>query len=247
VTSRTPAATAYRDFNPTSFSLRSSLRRARAGALLAGLLSGGCVMAAGGHHAVDDAAIADAGACKLESWWSAAQGGDRLLHAGGGCRVGPVELNPAMEYSRPANGGGSETTTSVQVKWASELSPGFSAGLELQGNWQAHVRPRHQGNTLVSLFTWAVRDDLALHLNLGRDFVRGEADQNRGGVSAEWKAHPDWSLVAERYLDAGTHFLRAGARWAVTEGWSVDLSRAQRLHGPAGSNWTLGTTWQFAR
>jgi hypothetical protein len=33
----------------------------------------------------------------------------------------------------------------------------------------------------------------------------------------------------------------------VTDGWSIDLSRAHRLHGPGDSNWTLGTTWQFER
>ena len=42
-------------------------------------------------------------------------------------------------------------------------------------------------------------------------------------------------------------FVRGGARWAFIEGWSVDLSRAQRLSGPAASNWTLGAIWQFAR
>ena len=219
--------------------------RARIWALLAGTFSATCVMAAGGHHAVDDAAITDPGGCKLESWWTAARGGDRLLHGGGGCRVGPVELNAAGEHTR--NSGGSESNSSLQMKWATEVAPGFSAGLSLAASWQAHAQPRHQTDTLVTLFTWAARDDLALHLNLGRDFNHADADQNRGGVSAEWRAQPNWSVVAERYLDAGTHFVRAGVRWAVSEGWSIDLSRAQRLRGPADSNWTVGATWQFQR
>jgi hypothetical protein len=202
-------------------------------------------MAAGGHHAVDDAAITDPGGCKLESWWTAASGGDRLLHAGGGCRVGPVELNASGEHTRAA--GDSESSTGLQMKWATQVAPGFSAGLSLAASWQAHARPRHQTDTLVTLFTWAVRDDLALHLNLGRDFNHADAKQNRGGVSAEWRAQPNWSVVAERYLDGGTHFVRAGVRWALTEGWSIDLSRAQHLRGPAESNWTVGATWQFER
>jgi hypothetical protein len=219
--------------------------QARTWALLGGIVFATGAMAAGGHHAVDDAAILDPGLCKLEGWWTAARGGERLLHAGGGCRVGPVELNAAGEHSRAD--GSSETGSGLQAKWATELAPGFSAGLSLAVGWQAHVRPRYQGSTLSTLFTWAVRDDLSLHLNLGRDFVHRDADQNRGGVSAEWKAHPDWSVVAERYLEGGTHFVRGGVRWAVTDGWSIDLSRAHRLHGPGDSNWTLGTTWQFER
>lgn len=218
---------------------------ARGLALAATLLAGGAAWAAGGHHAVDDAAILEPGNCKLESWFSRAHGGERLLHAGGGCRVGPVELNAAGEYARAD--GSSETGSGLQAKWATELAPGFSAGLSLAANWQAHVRPRYQGSTLAALFTWAVGDDLAMHLNLGRDFVQSDRDETRGGVSLEWAARPGWSLVAERYREAGTHFVRAGARWAVTEGWSVDLSRAQRLSGPAASNWTFGAIWQFER
>jgi hypothetical protein len=219
--------------------------RARTWALLVGTFSASCAMAAGGHHAVDDAAILDDGLCKLEGWLAGGRDSERLVHAGGGCRVGPVELNAAGEHTRAD--GGSESSSGLQMKWATEVAPGFSAGLSLAASWQSHVRPRHQTDTLVTLFTWALRDDLALHVNLGRDFNHADADQNRGGVSAEWRVQPNWSVVAERYLDTGTHFLRAGVRRAVTEGWSIDLSRAHRLRGPAGSNWTLGTTWQFER
>jgi hypothetical protein len=200
--------------------------------------------AAGGHHAVDDAAILEPGACKLEGWGTGA-GGEKAVHAGGGCRVGPVELNAATEYAR--DGGSSQSAWGLQAKWATELVPGFSAGLSLSPVWQSHVRPRYQGSSLAALFTWAARDDLALHLNLGRDFVHGGADQKRGGVSVEWIALPSWSLVAERYLEDGTHFLRGGARWAITENWSVDTSYAHRLSGPGASNWTVGTIWQFDR
>lgn len=200
--------------------------------------------AAGGHHAVDDAAILEPGICKLEAWRVVAPG-ERMLHAGGGCRVGPVELNVAVEYAR--DGGPSQSASGVQAKWATELAPGFSAGLSVSTGWQAHVRPRHVGGTVAALLTWAARDDLALHLNLGRDLVRGGADQNRGGVAAEWTARPGWSLVAERYLENRIHFARGGVRWEARDGWSVDLSRAWKLSGPGVSNWTLGTTWQFDR
>jgi hypothetical protein len=50
-------------------------------------------LAAGGHHTVDDAALAAPGTCDVEAWAERSPGGARrLLHAGTGCRVGAVEL-----------------------------------------------------------------------------------------------------------------------------------------------------------
>lgn len=92
-----------------------------------------------------------------------------------------------------------------------------------------------------------MRDDVALHLNVGRDFAHRAPDQCRSGISAEWSPRPGWSLVGERYREAGAHFVRAGLRWAASDAWSVDLSRAHLLRGPGESNWTLGTNWQFGR
>jgi hypothetical protein len=219
--------------------------KATACVLLAALFSLATAHAAGGHHAVDDAAILEPGTCQLEGWWTAARGGGKTVHAGAGCRVGPVELSAAADYGRDS--GTSQTASGLQAKWATELLPGFSAGLSLAPGWQAHVRPRYQASTLAALFSWAPRDDLALHLNLGRDFVHGGADQDRAGINVEWTVLPGWSLAAERYLEAGTHLVRGGVRWNITDGWSVDLSRAQRLKGPGTSTWTLGTTWEFDR
>lgn len=222
-----------------------ALARLRPCTILAALCWTAAAQAAGGHHAVDDAAILEPGLCKLEAWLTGAQGAERSAHAGGGCRIGPVELNAAAEHAR--DGGPSQTSSGLQAKWAAELTPGFSAGVSVATDWQAHVRPRHQGGTLAALFTWIVRDDLALHANLGRDFVRGGTDQNRSGVAAEWAARPGWSLVAERYAEDRTQFVRAGVRWSVSDAWSIDFSRSQRLRGPGASNWTLGTAWQFER
>jgi hypothetical protein len=223
----------------------SRIAHARTWAVLAGIFASTAAGAAGGHHAVDDAAIAEPGSCKVESWLTGANSGERLLHLGSGCRVGPVELNGSTEYARAD--GSSQTGYTLQGKWATELLPGFSAGLSAWTSWQAHLRPRWQGNTVSTLFSWKPQDDFALHLNLGRDFVNGGPDRDRSGVSVEWAARPGWSIVGERYLADQTHYLRAGLRRTVSEGWAIDFSRAQRLSGPGASNWTLGTAWQFSR
>lgn len=219
--------------------------QARAAALFTGWLAAGPAFAAGGHHGVDDAAILEPGQCEIESWFSRARGGERLMHAGGNCRVGPVELGLAGEYVR--QGGGSQSDWGAQVKWATQLAEGFSVGASLSPGWSANVRPRYQGAALVGLASWQPREDLALHVNLGRDFMRGNPDERRYGAAIEWTPLASWSLSAERYKEQGTHLARAGVRWQASERWSVDVSRSHRISGPGASAWTVGATWQFGR
>ncbi|WP_048438342.1 hypothetical protein [Caenimonas sp. SL110] len=212
---------------------------------LATLLLIGCAaaQAAGGHHAVDDAAILDAGSCEIESWISKASGGSRLLHAGAGCRVGPVELGVGAEYAR--QGGVSETSYQVQAKWATAVSDNLNVGLSLTAGSAAHTRPSYQGTTASLLLTWAARDDINVHLNMGRDFVHRGPRLNRSGVSAEWAFKDGWWLVGERYAQDLSQFARLGVRGNLAPGWTLDFSRAQRLRGPGESDWTLGLTRAF--
>jgi len=214
--------------------------RARALAGLAAMVCGGAVQAAGGHHAVDDAAILEPGACEIEGWFSRARGGERAVHAGAGCRVGAVEVGVAAEYTR--QGGTSGTAYELQAKWAMEVKEGLSLGISVTPIFGAHARPRYQGTVVSGLVTWSARDDLAVHVNLGRDLLKDAPDQNRSGAGLEWTVREGTSLVFERYAEDRTQFARAGVRWGFAPGWSVDMSRAQRLRGAGESNWTFGVT-----
>lgn len=219
--------------------------RIAAGPVLLLLAGMGAAHAAGGHHAVDDAAILEPGQCELEGWSTRAQAGERLLHAGAACRVGPLELGAAAEHARFA--GASQTGWGLEGKWAAELFEGLRIGAKAGPAWATHVRPRYQGANASALATWQPRENLALHLNLGRDFVHHGEDQSRYGASVEWSPASAWSLVGERYKEEATHFVRAGVRWLAGGNWSVDLSRARRLSGPAPSTWTLGATFVLDR
>lgn len=223
---------------------RKACRYLHAFALTMGAASG-TAWGAGGHHGLDDAAILEPQSCAAESWLSRARGGHRLLHAGGACRVGPVELGAFAEHAR--HDGTGETGYAVQAKWATALAPGFSAGLSLAAGWQARARPRFHGTTLVALATWAAREEIALHLNLGRDFVHGGSDTSRAGASVEWAPSETWSITAERHVEQRTHYVRAGLRWAASEQWTLDASRAHRLRGDGESSWTVGVTRLFGR
>lgn len=196
--------------------------------------------AAGGHHAVDDAAILPRGECEQESWYGRAQGGEQLLHAGVNCGAGPVELGGAGEHTR--GGDTSATSWNVEVKWAREVADGLGVGLDLQPLWATRQRPRYAATRVAALATWNLTPALALHANAGHDFVRGDRDLPNGGIAAEWSPIARWSFVLERFLDTRTHFARTGARWAAGRKWTMDLSYARRLAGPAPSFWTLGVT-----
>lgn len=221
---------------------RGTIRAALGAALLA---AAGSALAAGGHHAVDNAEILEPQQCELEGWFTRALAGERLLHAGGNCRVGPLELGAASEYLRAA--GGSLTAWGLEAKWATEVAEGFSIGAKAGPVWAAHLRPRYQGATAVALATWRPAEAFALHLNLGREFVNDGEDENRYGAGVEWTPAARWTLAAERYKELDSHLVRAAVRFAGGEDWSLDLSRSHRLSGSIPSTWTLGATWQFDR
>lgn len=196
--------------------------------------------AAGGHHAVDDAALLEPGQCELEGWAVRPQGGGRLLHAGLGCRVGPVELGAATEHARASGAGG--TGWLPTVKWAASMGDGVSIGASLTPQWQARARPRYQATAAVGLLTWSATERLAIHVNAGHALVHRGPDERLLGLSAEWTSPAGWSAVIERDVAGDAHHLRAGLRFAVAEHWSIDFSRAHRLSGPGTSGWTFGVT-----
>lgn len=201
--------------------------------------------AAGGHHAVEDAAILESGQCQLETWGDREIGGaGSLLHVGTACHIGGVELGLNLDRVHLAR---AETTIAgPQVKWATALDKHFSMGLVLSTAWQGHS-PRHLGSTLVVPATWQPAETVLVHLNAGRDFRSHGTDSNRAGIALEWAPMPAWSFVAERFRESRLDFWRAGARWALTTSLNVDLSRALGSSGSAPAWWTLGLTWVFDR
>ena len=216
-----------------------------------GLLSGFCLVslsahAAGGHHAVDDAAMLDVGKCKLEGWAERETGGARTLHhLGTGCRVGPVELGLNFDKEKQTL---SDAATSFgpQIKWAFPLNDVVSVGVVASAKFNSQS-PRYASSTVVLPLSWRATDSLSAHVNWGRNFLRGGVGQPRGGVSLEWAPISDVSLVAERFREAATNSTRLGARYALTPDVKLDISRARSLHACGVSWWTAGVVWEFDR
>jgi len=216
------------------------VRRPTGAAWLVSLSLCAPVWAGGGHFAVDDAIILGPGECDIESWATHADGGNALAHAGLQCGAFGAEWGLAAESVH--EDGSQRTLYGAQLKWAREWQPGWHAGFSVTPARQTRERPGYVGSNVSALLTWMPGEHLAVHVNAGRDLLQAQPDQGRHGAAIEWTLQRQWTLVLERYLLDATQFARAGARWVASERWSVDLSRAYKLHGERASNWTLGVT-----
>jgi hypothetical protein len=204
----------------------------------------GTAQAAGGHHAVDDAAILEPGQCQTELWLEQADG-RRLEHVGPACRLGSVEVGLNLDRGRLSGAPGLRSG-GPQLKWAGELTPTLSIGAVWSATWQS-VRPHLAGQSLLIPLTWAPRDDVAIHLNLGRDLRHQATDLTRRGVALEWLPHPQWQGLAEWFDDGQRTHRRLGLRHLVSEQLSLDLSRAAPVGQGRDAWWTVGLNWTFAR
>ncbi|MBO9687157.1 MAG: hypothetical protein J7598_11125 [Mitsuaria chitosanitabida] len=215
-------------------------------ALLAALLLSSHCHAAGGHHAVDDASILDPGQCNVELWAERAQQQHRRLqHAGTACHVAGVELGLSLDRGTAAD---SPTLHphAAQVKWATALTAQWSLGAVAALGWQ-NLAPKRQAILLVPV-TWTPREDLALHLNVGRVLREGAPDRWQRGAAIEWQPVPEWQGLAEVFHDGQRPLARLGLRRFLGEKLSIDLSRARAratAQAPREDWWTLGVNWEF--
>ena len=226
---------------PKAPTLAGAIRRA---ALLGAISAPAC--AAGGHFAVEDAALLDAGECQVDVWIERESRADRnLAHLGPTCGIGPVEVGLGWDRSR-ANAADAPTATSAQLKWATGITETVSIGVAVAANWQA-ASPRYAGTTLLVPISWRISDSLQANVNLGRDFQRDGPNPTRAGVGLEWRPASGWLLIAEQFRQSEGSFARAGLRWEPSKTLSIDLSRADRWGGASSPWWTLGLTWAWDR
>ena len=192
--------------------------------------------AAGGHHAVDDAAILEPGQCQLESWVDRQSGGDRtLFHVGPACRLGPIEIGLNLDHAH-TTGSGSITVLGPQLKWARALSVEWSVGAVVSTAWKDN-NPHHVVTTLVLPLTWEPTEVIRIHANVGRDFWRGDRDTKRAGAAVEWAPSETWSFVVERFREVDINFWRAGVRYALSPVLSVDIvGREAQARPPVGGH-----------
>jgi hypothetical protein len=200
-------------------------------------------LAAGGHHAVDDAVVLEPNQCQLETWADAFRGGRSSWHLGPACRVGEWELGVNVDRIGPP-GEPVHHTFAPQGKWATTIAPNLFAGIVLTATWQGG---RYAGIQPLVPITWQAHPQVAVHLNAGRDLPHHGPGKNLAGAAIEWTPPGPWSFVAERFNDVIGRAARVGARWQPNPLFSIDVSHA-RSPGDGRGHWsTLGATYVVDR
>lgn len=197
----------------------------------------GTAWAAGGHHAIDDAAVIAPGECQLELWIDR-QRGRSLEHVGPACHWKGLELGINLEHAS-ARGESSTWLVAPQIKWAADVHQTLGVGIVLTATRQSQA-PKGGYAVLVPL-SWRPEARMALHLNLGLDWARGERTRTHRGAAIEWTPAERWLTVAEWAHDGNAPLARVGLRYLATPASTWDLSYAR-----AGI-WTLGWNRTFAQ
>ncbi|MGZ8356042.1 MAG: hypothetical protein ACXWVF_05465 [Telluria sp.] len=201
--------------------------------------------AAGGHFAVDDAALLEVGECQVETWVELASGRATLLHAGPACRVGAVEIGLDGDRLR-VPGERSAITVGPQIKWARAIDERTSVGVVALAGWNGRSG-RYVGAGVYAPVTLRVADGVWLHANAGRDWSADAPPAARVGVAIDWQAAPAWLLTGEVFRQAHATVGRLGVRWQPSAAFNVDSSWARGIGASACAWWTIGASWTFAR
>lgn len=217
--------------------------------LLSTLLGAGFALplwAAGGHHAVDDAATLDAGSCQLETWYERIRGGDGLLVAGPACHFGGVDWTLNYERVRPKAEDAFNVFT-PEAKVAHAFGSGWAIGGALGASYD-DAAGRWESLELRLPVTYFAGDIAAVHAAVARVFERGTDNVWFYGVGTDIALPADFELLLEAWREANEWFGRAGLRWFLpVNGINVDLSYAHSEESD-GDRWvSAGLTWEFGR
>jgi hypothetical protein len=226
--------------------------------LVASTLSGQA-HAAGAAYVVDTADVGEPGACKVESWASAASNHDFFAATSPACVVNifrPVELSSQFSPAR-ADG---EWTTAVVPKIKTNLVPTAigSWGFAISGT-AAYDFTGQQNTALAVTVPATLRLSNLVRINLNAGWLWDRvAEQHYAtyGAGVDWRT-PDnvWTLTAEIFGLLGTRQdaigvteprFQLGLRWRPVDEFNVDLIYGRNLYGES-ANWiTVGTTFRFS-
>jgi hypothetical protein len=227
--------------------------------MLATVLSSESTWAAGAF-VVEDADVDHPGACKIETWVSAAANGDRIGALNTGCVFDfghPVEISP--KFQRQRSSGVWESDLSLQGK-TNILPTGIGRfGVALQGGPEFDLVSGQFSSAFINVpATYQFDERFKIHLNGGVNYER-ETDRYwlTWGAAFEWKfAEPQpFTLIGEVFgqsghsdpLQPGLNEPRAqiGLRYSPIETVDFDVIYGRNVTGET-SNWiTVGINVRF--
>lgn len=224
------------------------------------LLSVGHANAAGGAYAVDDVAIDDVGACKVESWISLASNTDIAAVSTPACVV-PLFL--------PTELGLQAARTRTDGEWATSLTPKFKTtlvkpevgkfGLAVSGGATFDAMAGAFASSYINIpITYQATDTLKLNLNAGWFYdAINVMNYATYGAGLEWILVKDgpvtligevFGIVGDR-ADAPRSLIeprfQAGIRITPIETLDLDLIYGRNIAGE-NANWiTVGLNVRF--
>lgn len=215
-------------------------------------------LAAGAAYVVDTAEVGEPGACKVESWGSAASNHDFFAATSPACVVSmfrPVELSSQFSRARADQ----EWMTAAAPKIKTNLVPTAigSWGFAISGT-STYDFTTQQNTTLAVTIpaTLRVSNVVRINLNAGWQWDR-VAGQHYAtyGAGIDWRT-PDnvWTLTAEVFGQLGARQeiigvteprFQVGLRWRPIDEFNVDLIYGRNIYGE-NANWiTLATVFRF--
>jgi hypothetical protein len=206
--------------------------------------------AAGSAYAVDDAAIASAGECQVESWVAVASNGDLVGVTQPACVVNlgvPVELTATLQGARL----GSEWATLTGLQGKFVVLPMGSNNLAVAMILNTLHDTRTGANVaFVNVpVTLKLREDFRLNLNSGwlHDSI-DDTSHFTWGAGFQWDFRRRWTFIAEVYGQTG-HLsdprAQAGLRFAPTTAIDLDIIYGHNIAGENANWFTAGLTVRF--
>lgn len=222
--------------------------------LIALLLLASAPAFAGRPLGTDDAATAGDKTCQLEAWRENGKQ-SRAWIVSPACGLGDFELGLEASRTRLPDEQ-SEQAQALALKWApSMLADGpLSLGAKV---WSARsrlspveeeertgYRPAENGALLLG--SWKLREDLALHLNLGLARDRIERNNARlGNLAMAWDINEHVMLFGEAMYRqrAGTTQASGIRVWVIPETLGIDLTASRTAGVKDSTAYTIGFGW----
>ena len=200
---------------------------------------------AGGHYEVEDAELVDPSACELETWHSRVDADNHESNAILTCNpAGGFEIGAGAERLLE-DGSGYDTIAEFNAKALLAQDESWAVGIHA-----ADFRSHNAGQ----IPEWEVRlpvtleplQGLAVHLNAGWSWQRGQDNKNLWGLGAEQALVKGVNLIAETFGSdrGGSTFAQAGLRFELGS-TELDLGYGRPRDNGDDSELTLGLIQQL--
>jgi len=197
---------------------------------------------------VEDAGTMAQGSTKVELGWSKdadLRGWDASI---GYSPLQNVEAQVNLERARDHAFTPSNTQRAVggAIKWIPlQADEGLSAGLKY-----AYSRERIDGqpatqhvHALQALASWRFDSGPSLHLNLGRNWTRGQGHVGTWGIGGDVPVAAAWAFTLETFGEQHSKPAhQAGLRYQIAEGLKLSAASGR---GNGRNMYNLGAAWEF--